>query len=136
MIRAAAAALLLAAPMAAAAQPASITGRWLTADGRGLVEIKACGAALCGRIIQVLNPRPNQPTTDIHNPDPAKRTRPIQGMEILSGFTASGDWWSGRIYDPKSGKTYSSWLQLNGATLTVKGCIGPFCQTQIWKRTG
>ena len=74
MIRAAAAALLLAAPVGAAAQPAAITGRWLTADGRGLVEIRACGAALCGRIVQVLNPRPGQSTTDIHNPDPAKRT--------------------------------------------------------------
>ena len=41
---------------------------------------------------------------------------------------------SGRIYDPKSGKTYRSVLERDGAALTVKGCIAIFCKTQTWTR--
>ncbi|OYW82850.1 MAG: hypothetical protein B7Z22_13475 [Hyphomonas sp. 32-62-5] len=34
-------------------------------------------------------------------------------------------------------KTYDSRLKrLGDGTLEVKGCIGPVCQTQIWKPVG
>ena len=46
-------------------------------------------------------------------------------------------WWRGRIYDPKNGKSYRSIIRRKGpGVLEVKGCIGPFCQTQVWKRLG
>jgi uncharacterized protein (DUF2147 family) len=125
-------ALLL--PAAAAAQPAAITGRWATADGKAIVQITKCGAALCGRIVRVLNPAPGQATTDVHNPDEAKRSRAILGMTIVTGLVVSGDYWAGEIYDPKTGRTYTAWLRMDGATLAMKGCYGVFCQTQIWKR--
>ena len=115
-----------------AAAPAPITGRWLTVEGKAIVEIASCGATLCGRIARVLKPRPGGPAVDIKNPDPALRTRPIAGMAILTGFTANGDRWQGRIYDPESGKTYRSELTRTGGTLTVKGCWGPFCRSQSW----
>ncbi|WP_326525194.1 DUF2147 domain-containing protein [Sphingomonas sp.] len=129
------AAALLAAAGAAAATPAPVTGRWLTAEGKAIVEIAPCGAQLCGQISRVLKPRPGGPVVDANNPDPAMRTRPIEGLSILTGFTAKDDRWAGHIYDPESGRTYRSELAATGATLKVKGCFGPFCRTQVWQRT-
>jgi len=117
-----------------AAAPAPVIGRWITVDAKAEVVIAPCGKSICGRIAKVLNPAPGQATTDVHNPDPAKRGRPIAGMTILSGFTAAETWWKGEIYDPKTGKTYTSYLSIDGARLKVQGCIGPLCQTQYWTR--
>ena len=130
-----------AALLTVAAAPAPITGRWITSDKAAVVEVGPChgnggGAAICGRIAKVLVVDPTKPTRDVANPDPALRTRPILGMVFLTGFTAAGDRWNGRIYDPRNGRTYRSIVTRDGATLKVKGCFGPFCRTQVWTRTG
>lgn len=114
--------------------PAPVTGRWNTADGKAQVQIAPCGAKICGRIVKVLNPTPGQATTDVRNPDPAKRSRAIAGLTILWGFAPYGDSWAGEIYDPKTGKTYTSYLAIDGTRLKVQGCVGPICQTQYWTR--
>jgi uncharacterized protein (DUF2147 family) len=121
---------LLATPALAA--PAPVTGRWLTVEGKAVVEIGACGQQLCGRIARILKPRPGGPAVDANNPDKALRTRPIQGLQILSNFAPDGDRWKGRIYDPESGRSYRSELTRAGNILKVKGCLGPFCRTQEW----
>ena len=124
------AALAAAAPLSAAAP---VAGRWTTADKDAVVLISPCGAKLCGTIERFLVPPPegiNQ--RDVNNSDPAKRSRKLLGMPVLTGFTPDDDEWRGQIYDPKSGKTYRSVLSRKGKTLVVKGCIGPFCQTQLW----
>ena len=127
------AALALAAP-AAAADP--IAGRWVTEERDAVVTIGECGAKLCGRISRFLvTPPGGADQRDINNPDRALRTRKLLGLPVLSGFQEDGDEWRGRIYDPKSGKSYRSVVRRLSATrLEVKGCIGPFCQTQIWVR--
>ena len=117
---------------AAAAAPAPIAGRWITVEGKALVEIGPCGQHLCGRIARVLKVDPTKPTTDSNNPNQALRSRPILGMVFLTGFSPADDRWKGRIYDPESGKSYRSELIRAGDTLKVKGCIGPFCRTQTW----
>ncbi|MFS0773614.1 DUF2147 domain-containing protein [Sphingomonas sp. 1P08PE] len=122
------------AASAAVAAPAPIGGRWLTAEGKAIVEIAPCGRELCGRIAKVLKPRPGGPAVDINNPDKALRNRPIEGIAILSGFTPADDRWKGRIYDPESGRTYRSELRVEGGQLKVKGCFGPFCRSQDWTR--
>ena len=131
--------LLLAAvllPAAAAAQPAPITGRWITEDRAALVEVAPCGPALCGRIVRVLKRDPSKPITDVHNPDAALRNRPIVGLAFLTGFVADRNGWNGRIYDPRNGRSYRSVLTRTGGMLKVKGCLGPFCRTQTWTRAG
>ncbi|MEQ5787828.1 DUF2147 domain-containing protein [Erythrobacter sp. NFXS35] len=139
------AALTFAAALAAATGPAlaaePVAGRWVTAERDAVVAIKPCGRAapertLCGTVDKFLVPPPDgHDQRDINNPDPVLRKRRLLGLPILSGFTADGDLWRGRIYDPKSGKSYRSVIRRTGANvLEVKGCIGPFCQTQIWKR--
>lgn len=124
----------LAIPAVALAAPAPIAGNWVTEDGVALVQIAPCGRSLCGKVAKVLKPNPKFSQTDVNNPDKSKRGRPIIGLPVLSGFTADGDVWRGRIYDPKSGKDYRSVVRRNAnGTLKVEGCVGPFCQTQTWR---
>lgn len=128
-----AAALFLFGTGAVEAAP-PVTGRWLTEGGKALVEVAPCGKALCGRIARVLARTSGGPAVDRHNPDPKLRGRPIVGLPILTGFTDAGAVWKGRIYDPESGRSYRSELVREGNLLKVKGCLGPFCRTQEWRR--
>ena len=130
--------LAVAASLSFSAQAAApITGRWVTQSKDGVVEIYECGATICGRLAKFLVTPPNGVgQKDIHNPDKALRGRTLLGMNILTGFKAVGDEWKGRIYDPKSGKTYRSVVYKGkSGNLVVKGCIGPFCQAQTWTAT-
>jgi uncharacterized protein (DUF2147 family) len=131
-----AAAALAALPAPLFAAP-PITGRWLTADGGAVVAIADCGGNICGRVVKVIKgPPAGKPWVDALNPDPKLKTRPLVGVPILTGMTASGDGWKGQIYDPKSGKTYRAIIARDGANLKVQGCIAIFCQTMIWTRAG
>lgn len=117
------------------AQP-SVQGLWLTDDGKGIVEIAPCGAKMCGRIAKILDTSPDVPRTDVNNPDPRMRDRPILGLRTLTGFSLSGDGWKGgRAYDPKTGKSYRSTLKLNpDGSLKVSGCVLFICQSRRWTR--
>jgi uncharacterized protein (DUF2147 family) len=114
----------------------SILGDWVTQERDAVVRVSRCGTTVCGRIHKFLVTPPNGPgQKDIHNPDSKLRNRTILGMAILTGFTPDGDIWRGKIYDPKSGKTYRSEVRLKSANaLEMKGCILFFCQSQNWTR--
>ena len=129
-------ALLASALPSAASAADPVTGRWLTQDRDAIITVARCGATYCGRISRFLVPPPQGlDQRDINNPDAKLRKRKLLGLPVLSRFTKDGALWRGRIYDPKTGKSYRSILRRkNATTLEVKGCIGPFCQTQIWKR--
>jgi uncharacterized protein (DUF2147 family) len=128
--------LPLFAASAAAAAPVPIEGLWLNDDHKGLVRIAPCGAYLCGTIAKVLNTDRTAPKSDIHNPDPRLRNRPILGLPVLTGFRgAGGSWKGGRAYDPESGKSYRSYLELNpDGSLKVSGCILFICEARRWTR--
>jgi uncharacterized protein (DUF2147 family) len=127
------AALLLASP-AVAADP--VQGRWITEEKDAVITIAPCGVKLCGQISKFLvAPPQGLDQRDVNNKDASKRSRKLLGMPVLTGFVEDGDEWRGTIYDPKSGKTYRSILQRKGSNqLTVKGCLGPFCQAQTWRK--
>jgi uncharacterized protein (DUF2147 family) len=126
---------LLATSAAAGAAPPAVQGLWLTDDHKGLVRIGPCGGSLCGTIAKVADTSGGAPKTDIHNPDARLRNRPILGLSVLTGFENAGSYWKGRAYDPKSGKTYRSTLELNpDGSLKVSGCILFICQSQRWTR--
>lgn len=124
-------AALFAAASADAATP--IAGRWMTEEKTAIVTVGPCGSNVCGRLTTLLKQPPSGPPVDSNNPDPALRRRPLEGLVILSGFADKGDDWRGKIYDPKSGKTYKSILKRESdGTLKVQGCIAFFCRTQRW----
>lgn len=129
---------LLAVPPSAAAQEASILGRWRTPAEGGVVEIHRCGAALCGRLIDAAPLRRNADQRDVRNRDAALRDRPLRGVLVLRGFTGGPtEWRGGPLYDPNSGQT----AERGTLTLTtpdrlaVRGCIARvLCRTQTWRR--
>lgn len=135
MMKSLAAIVLLLAVASAHAAPADAIGLWQTADADGRVRVTACGQSVCGAI-EPGAPVAGRPATDVKNPNRALRSRPLAGLVILDGFTRSATGWvNGRIYDPNSGNTYRSELtpQADG-TLHLKGCFGPFCRTEVWRR--
>jgi len=129
----AATAALTAGPALAAAP---IAGNWITEEKDAVVAVGRCGQSLCGKISRFLKPPPEGAgQRDVNNPDPAKRSRRILGLPVLTSFSEDGEVWRGRIYDPKSGKDYRSVVRrLSSGKLEVKGCLGPFCQTQVWTK--
>lgn len=76
--------------------------------------------------------------TDLKNPDESLRKRPILGMEILRDFVYNdGKWTDGKIYDPKSGKTYSCNMNIEeNGDLHMRGYVGISLlgRTETWKR--
>jgi uncharacterized protein (DUF2147 family) len=119
-----------------------IIGIWLT-GGKEPAKIqiyKATDNKFYGKIIWLKNPADkNGQRVDINNPDKTKRTTPVIGLQILKGFKFDGDdeWKGGDIYDPESGKTYSSYMSLKDKnTVKVRGYVGIslFGRTEIWTR--
>jgi len=122
--------LVALATESAAARPE--LGVWYNDTGEGAVEVYICqdnANRLCGRIVWLKEPLNAEGVAkhDRYNPDPANQARPICGLPILWGLAlmSDGTFDNGQIYDPKTGKTYSSALQLAQTdTLTVTGYLG------------
>jgi uncharacterized protein (DUF2147 family) len=127
---------MLAATGETIADPAP-AGTWLTPAG-GVVEVSVCGEALCGRLIDAEALRDDPDLRDGNNRDPALRSRPLRGVDVLAGFTGGPEAWTGgALYDPETGREAGRGrLTLADAdTLEVRGCIGPLlCRTQTWTR--
>lgn len=127
----------LAPGFAQSVDSATVYGEWLTGDAT--VEIRDCSDGTpCGYIIKVDAQASNEDILlDVNNPDKTLRGNPLVGTLIVHGFRLRKNRWrAGKIYNPANGKSYASSLQLETPTLLlVKGCIGPFCQTQEWIRS-
>ena len=109
-----------------------IFGTWITEAGDGNVEIYENNGKIYGKIVW-LEKGPD--TKDTHNPDAKLKDRKLIGVNLLSGLTKKGDKYEGgKIYDPKSGKTYKCAIWLDGKELKVRGILGIFHSTQTWKR--
>ncbi|MBI5856586.1 MAG: DUF2147 domain-containing protein [Sphingobacteriales bacterium] len=118
-----------------------ITGIWLTGGKQpAKIQIYKAGDRYYGKIIWLQYPTENgKPRSDGSNPDKQKRNNPIIGLVILSNFRFDGEdeWKGGDIYDPESGKTYSSYMYLlNKKTLRVRGYVGISLlgRTETWVR--
>lgn len=109
-----------------------IFGTWITEAGDGNVEIYENNGKIFGKIVWL---KKGADTKDTHNPDAKLRDRKLIGVNLLSGLTKKGDKYEGgKIYDPKSGKTYKCAIWLDGKELKVRGILGIFHSTQTWKR--
>lgn len=119
-----------------------IIGTWLTSGKEpAKIQIYKSGEKFYGKIVWLQNPTDKgRPKVDNNNPDKAKRNNPVIGLVILAGFRFNGDdeWKGGDIYDPESGKTYSSYMYMKDKkTLKLRGYIGIslFGRTETWIRT-
>ncbi len=82
-----------------------------------------------------------KPKLDVLNPDVSLQSRPKMGLVLLSNFVFDEDEWTdGEIYDPKSGKTYSCYMEFEEEndlnTLKIRGYIGVSLvgKTTYWTR--
>lgn len=129
--------LLALAPPASAGQGA--TGLWRLSNGKVTVKVSPCGGKLCGTVVALKKMRDDKgrPRLDKENPNPALRKRPVIGLTILSNMRASGsNYWTGTIYNPDDGNTYTSNMQLQNAnTMQVQGCVASvFCKSMKFIR--
>ncbi|MEO8243839.1 MAG: DUF2147 domain-containing protein [bacterium] len=123
-----AAALMLWAGAVMAADP--VEGMWKTRpddNGNfGYVQIKPCGPALCGTLVQSFDGTG------------AKMESENIGKQIVWDMVPAGDgsYAGGKIWAPDRDKTYSSTMQLAGDGLSVSGCVlgGLICRAQDWTR--
>ena len=117
-----------------------VKGIWLNNDKDAKVEIYRSGDKYYGKIVWTQNMYEADGKTlrkDSKNSDEQLRSRTIQNMVILSGFSYSaGEWTGGEIYDPKSGKTYKSKMRIKDSSLEIRGYVGSpmFGKTTIWTR--
>lgn len=123
-------AALLAAVLACLALPRTVAGAaipippgvWLM-DDEVAVQIYDCDGSLCGRILWLLTPRDSQDRLhlDKNNPDPALRERPLCGLTILWGLSATGPdrWGGGWFYNPDDGNTYRVSAQLKSPDVII-----------------
>jgi len=128
-------AVLLFASTSSGAVPGNISGSWKTAGGDSRLELFQSGETICGKIVWLKVPRyieskdgPVGTTkVDRKNPDPALRSRPIIGLQVIKGLSAKGGnrWVGGICYNPETGKSYKCKMKLVTAErLELRGYIG------------
>lgn len=118
----------------------AIVGTWINATGEAHVNIFKKGDKYFGKISWLKAPKDEKGNvkTDLKNPDVSLRSKPILGMEMLKDFVYDdGRWTDGKIYDPKSGKTYSCNMNIkSNGELNMRGYIGISLigRSETWKR--
>ncbi|WP_342163453.1 DUF2147 domain-containing protein [Methylobacterium sp. SD21] len=121
--------------------PRDPSGTWLTGDGRAKIQIDRCGANashVCGKVVWLKVPTTDTgaPRTDIKNPDPKKRARPVIGLQLIEGLRPEDGKFAGQIYNVEEGKTYDVSVERESESeLSVSGCLlKVLCGSQTWTR--
>lgn len=99
----------------------AIDGLWVTPGFGAIVRVSvpADSDRLVGRVIWVMDE------------DDAAAINASIFRDMRWRDTA---WQGGEIFNPDNGKTYRGSVRKQDADLLVRGCLGPFCQTQRWRR--
>ena len=132
--------MLLALVPVVAAMAQDVIGKWKLGDGSAVVEIYKSGDSFNGKIVWLEEPtdESGKPSVDKNNPDKNLRTRPLMGLNLLSGLKKDGgEYTGGTIYDPANGKTYNCSMKVEGDVLHVRGSLdkkGLIGRTMDWYR--
>jgi len=120
--------------------PDSILGFWLSENGSAIIEVTKNNSLFNGKLVwlELMYTGEVPEPLDKENPDKKLKNRKLLGLQNLTGFKFDNDEWNGgKIYDPKSGKTYRAYMSLaDSTTLKLRGYIGVplFGRTSEWKR--
>jgi len=133
-----------AATLLGKAQNNKILGIWWNEEKTSRIEVFEKDGKIFGKVVWLKednNPDGSKPRTDYNNPDAKLKTRKLVGVQILKNLRWDADdneWDSGEIYDPKSGKTYSCYAELQkDGGLFMKGYVlgMPFLgKSTVWTR--
>ena len=120
-----AAALILASPAAAA----DVIGTWRNPKDSVHLDIRPCGAQICGFVIKA---------SAGADADARKTTgKPLVGQQLLREFGPDRSGWRGKVFVPDLGRTFAGTARLlDDDRLEAKGCVlgGLICKSQIWRR--
>jgi uncharacterized protein (DUF2147 family) len=117
-----------------------ILGHWMNEEKDGKIEIFKAGNSYSGKILdgKKLFERDGETLQkDVKNPDVKLRSRPLLNLIILSGFKYQDEEWTeGKVYDPKSGRTYNSTMKIKNDKLELRGFVGfsLLGRTTVWER--
>ena len=131
-------AALMLSVFAASAQ--DVLGKWKLENGSAIVQVYQSLDSFNGKIVwlQKATEADGTPAVDKNNPDPAKQSRKLIGLNMLFGLKKVGDEYTGgKIYDPANGKTYYCSFKVEGNTLRVRGSLdkkGFLGRTMNWYR--
>lgn len=138
-------ALLMILPVFLFAQKSTnrIVGVWFNGEKSSKIEIyETKSGNFAGKIIWLKEPNDEagKAKVDHKNPDVKLQKRPLMDLVILTGLDPDGKtkYKGGKIYDPKSGKTYSAKAELTSNNeLSLRGFIGVSLagRTDNWVRT-
>lgn len=117
-------------------------GTWQTIDDhwnkvKSIVEIKLVNGELLGFVRKIFLLPHEGPDPVCTECDGDLKNTKVVGMKIIWDFKQDSDKWiEGKILDPGNGNVYASsiWL-IDANTLKVRGYLGPFYRSQVWKRT-
>lgn len=128
--------LLCAAAHSVQPQTSGVLGYWQEPGG-SVLNIAPCGDAVCLTLAKISKGAPA--TVDRNNPDATLKDRPLCGLTVGTGFRLDGTDKAedGKLYDPKSGKTYQGAMHSEGDVLQLRGYIGmkAFGRSEDWART-
>ncbi len=131
-------AALLMTHAASAQQPPF--GVWTSQKRDVRVRLSDCGGRICGTLVwlqEEIDRSTGRPKTDRLNPDPAKRARPLIGLQVARDFIPSGKrQWTGTIYNAGDGHRYRAHLIVLGPrTIRVEACmLVVLCMGHTWRR--
>lgn len=121
--------------------PVPELGVWIDDTGTGAVEIAVCGDKLCGSIVWLDKPvdAKGRPVTDGNNPDRAKRSQAVCGLQVIGNLVRQrdGSWDKGWVYDPKTGDRFDLAMKLTAPDkLIITGYVGVKLLSEdfVWTR--
>ncbi|HUA81697.1 MAG TPA: DUF2147 domain-containing protein [Dyella sp.] len=132
-----------------APSPSAIVGDWLVESRDAVIRIQQVGNQYQGYILWQLHNTygpedgpglDGKIVTDRKNPDPALRSRTLDGLPLLNGLrfeTEKKRWIGGRIYNADNGRTYNCLVRMLGPNrLQLRGFIGIslFGGNTVWSR--
>ena len=121
-----------------------VIGYWKTIDDnsgdtKSIVHVyKKTNGEIEGKVVKLFR-KPGEdpdPVCEECPKDDHRHGKKVRGMVIMNGMKEDGDVCSGgEIMDPENGNSYRCKIWLDGSdVLKVRGYLGPFFRTQIWKR--
>lgn len=137
--------LVGAAGHALAEEPIPPTGIWYTDGDESIIKVHPCASdasTYCGTMVWLKEPTESDgsPKLDKLNKDPAKKNKPLIGLDILVHMKADDDHWTGKAYNPEDGKLYDVTFKVKtdkeeNDQADLRGCILRFlCKTETFNR--
>lgn len=112
-------------------------GYWVTPNFSSIVRVYTCAqSSLCAELAWMYEVGvEGKRMLDEKNPDERLRDKSLIGLSLFTDMSLEEGRWAGRIYNPADGRQYrASITQANKNRLRLRGCWGPFCKRQTWRR--